>query len=316
MIHTRHLLVVCIAAGVILGACGTHGAAHSSGSVTSSTASTAAGAVTSPTWKGSVAANAVPLGDGKVSTTPRVGFIDSCITNFRAGGAQHAGSWLDTASGTWNPATKPSVQGSVDWPSASNSFTIQGDTRVITSNGLPKGKSTGAFPIATSDPAYQYDRNPNKIQEQSFNYSVPATPVPAASQTCLGLGVIGVMTDGVALFDALDDGGHDAGAHEIQDSCDGHPQMRGIYHYHNASKCLLEDATGSSMLIGYALDGFGIYVERDASGQLPTDADLDECHGRTSTVMWDGKSTSTYHYDVTAEYPYTLGCYRGTPVSR
>ena len=34
-----------------------------------------------------------------------------------------------------------------------------------------------------------------------------------------------MMITGVALFDAFDAGGRDAGAWEVQDGCNGHPQM-------------------------------------------------------------------------------------------
>jgi hypothetical protein len=56
-------------------------------------------------------------------------------------------------------------------------------------------------------------------------------------------------------------------------------------------------------------------VERNAAGNLPTDADLDACHGRTSMVLFNGKIVSMYHYDATLEYPYTVGCYEGTPAA-
>ncbi|MGH3472544.1 MAG: YHYH protein [Nocardioidaceae bacterium] len=131
------------------------------------------------------------------------------------------------------------------------------------------------------------------------------------------LGPIGVFVNGVVMFNALDDAGRDADAHEVQDSCDGHPQGKDIYHYHDLSACLAtaaNSAPGSSTLVGYALNGYGVYVERDAQGNLPIDADLDACHGRTSTVMWDGKPTNMYHYDVTLEYPYFVGCFYGSPV--
>lgn len=39
---------------------------------------------------------------------------------------------------------------------------------------------------------------------------------------------------------------------------------------------------------------------------------LDECHGRASQVLWEGKEVNMYHYVLTSEYPYTIGCFRGT----
>ncbi len=110
--------------------------------------------------------------------------------------------------------------------------------------------------------------------------------------------------------DARDASGRDAGAHETQAACDGHPQGQGIYHYHTYSPYLPAKASqrpGSSTLAGYALDGYWIYPERDDHGNLPADADPDACHGRTSAITRDGKRVVMYHYDVALEYPYTVG---------
>ena len=68
-----------------------------------------------------------------------------------------------------------------------------------------------------------------------------------------------------------------------------------------------------SPLVGYALDGFGIYGPRGADGKLVTNADLDECHGRVGEVMFNGKKQMMYHYVLNNEYPYSVGCFRGTP---
>lgn len=275
-------------------------------------------------WPGSpVSQTAIPLGDGKLSSSPTVGYEVSCTSNFRAGRARSSPPWIDTSNNTWNAKAKIGVEGANPWPSAHHSFALQGDQRVLTTNDLPepdvsgalKPGITGNFPISSADPAYQYDTNPNQVAAQSLSWTVPADPTPAASPSCTPLGPIGVFVNGVVMFDALDDAGRDAGAHEVQDSCDGHPQGRGMYHYHDFSACLATAANstpGSSTLVGYALDGYGMYLERDAQGNLPTDADLDACHGRTSTVMWDGKPTNMYHYDVTLEYPYFVGCFHGT----
>ena len=175
----------------------------------------------------------------------------------------------------------------------------------------------GVFPIESATAAYQYDRNPNSIEGQNVSLALPVDPKVAAKPTCTSGGPIGIMLNGVLLFNALDAEGRDALAYEIQDSCEGHPMMSDEYHYHALSPCLaskLDGGTGHSQLLGYALDGFGIYGPRGDRGRTLTDADLDACHGRTDTITWDGKRVKMYHYVMTAEYPYSIGCFRGTAV--
>jgi hypothetical protein len=175
------------------------------------------------------------------------------------------------------------------------------------------------FPIRPDEPAYQYDRNPNAIRAQNVLLNLPAVPAPAAAPSCLPMGPIGIALSGAAIFNALDAQGRDAPAHEIQDRCHGHPEPRGQYHYHDLSPCL-DDRAGAagrhSDLIGYALDGFGLYGRFGETGKALTNADLDACHGHTHVVTWNGAPTAIYHYHVTREYPYTLGCFRGTVASR
>lgn len=266
-------------------------------------------------WIATVDPKVLPLGDGKVSTSPQVGYVDSCTTSFRGGGARHAGSWINDSTGTWNSEAKVSVAGNVDWPSASYANTISGSSRTLITDDLPQKDPTGIFPIARSDPAYQFDTNPNHIGSQSITLTLPTDPIAAAAPTCIGLGYVGMLSNGVLLFDALDDAGRDAVAHETQDACSGHPDGKERYHYHDVASCILNRSTGATTLVGYALDGYGIYVERDSKGNLPTNADLDSCHGRTSQVEWNGKPTTIYHYDATLEYPYTVGCFHGAPVA-
>lgn len=251
-----------------------------------------------------------PLGDGKVTTSgPEKGYVYSCTSNFRGGGASHTGDWIE---GTlWDPTKKLHVQGNVAWPSAKVTITQQGNQRVVSSNDLPD-HNTGIFPIQSSDPAYQIDRNPNSIKAQSELFRLPLSPAPAAQPSCTGLGAIGVMTNGVLLFNALDDGGRDAVAHEVQDSCDGHPQMQGAYHYHGFSPCFKSSAADS--VIGYALDGFAITGPKKADGSYYSTDDLDACHGTVSPINWGGQTVSIYHYVMTADYPYSIGCFMGTPV--
>lgn len=270
------------------------------------------------TWGGKPAnAAALPLDDHDVSTVPKAGYVDSCVTTFAGGrGARVTGPWINAGANTFDSASKPHVAGDVAWPTASHSFKISGLKRILKTNDLPVGEPTGTFPISRTDPVFEYTGNPNSIKPQSFGWSVPAVPSLAKSPSCTGLGPIGVALDGVVIFNALDAEGRDAGAHEVLDACTGHPQGQGIYHYHTFTTCMTKTTTkkaGISVLVGYALDGYGIYLQRDSHGNLPTDADLDACHGLVSTVAWNGKATKMFHYDVTLTYPFTVGCYMGTP---
>ena len=269
------------------------------------------------TWVGPPAdTTKLPIGTSKVSLTePTVGGLYACDAgNANGGGAHTVGPWINEADGTWDLSQKVSVQGEVSWPMASYSEKIEGDSRVITSNGLPVGEITGTFPIASDDPAYSYDRNPNKIGSSEVTISIPASPAMAATPTCLGKGRLGILKNGVSLFASLDERNRDAVAYETQDKCDGHPQQTSVYHYHDIPSCIRNAAVGASTVVGFAHDGFPIVVERDVNGDLPTNADLDRCHGRTSQIELDGKLVEMYHYSATYEFPYFIGCFSGTPI--
>ncbi|MFD5429195.1 YHYH protein [Streptomyces sp. NPDC127084] len=314
--HTarRHALRgLAMASGAVLlaAACGNPKAPEEGASSTSA----ASGEGVPAAWSAVTDPKKIPLGDGKVATSAQKDAIYSCRTSFRQGGARHDGPWFDNENKTWDSTAKVRVQGEHSWPDAEYNESTKGDSRNITSKNLPTQQVTGTFPIERSDPAYQYDTNPNAIEPETVDFTLPLNPTRADSPSCVDMGAIGVLKNGVYIYNSLDDAGRDAAAHETQDVCDGHPDGAEAYHYHNIPSCLLAaaDKKGAT-LVGYALDGFGIYVERDDKGNLPTNADLDECHGRTSKVMWNGKETSVYHYSATLEFPYTVGCFRGTPV--
>ena len=253
------------------------------------------------------------LGDGKVSTSPRVGYVYSCMTSFNGSGAQGTGDWMN-GDGTWDATKKAVVDGSVTWPSSFN-VSLQDGLRIFSGNDLPN-HPTGSFPISQSDDAFAVDRNPNSIQSQSITLSLPANPTAAAQPNCVG-GEVGIMLSGVVIFSAFDAEGRDAVAHEVQDECDGHPQSSGFYHYHSLSDCIVDTSTsGHSSLVGYAFDGYGIYGYYGEDGEELTNEDLDECHGHTHIIEWDGQMVMMYHYHATHEFPYVVGCFRGTPAVR
>ncbi|NDA46091.1 MAG: YHYH protein [Alphaproteobacteria bacterium] len=260
---------------------------------------------------------AQPIGDGKISRGPQRGYLFSCQSQFppNGPGANRLGPWA--ANGLWQPDEKIAVQGSVNWPNAAISLSIEGGQRLVRANGLPK-HATGQFPIDRKDPAFAYDRNPNMIRAQDVVLRLPVDPKPAAQPVCASMGMIGFALSGVAIFNALDARGRDAAVWEILDRCGGHPERTGEYHYHDFSPCL-QDSAGKagrhSDLVGYALDGYGFYGPHGEAGQRLTNADLDACHGHAHQLMKDGRMQLAYHYHFTDEYPYSLGCFTGVPVA-
>lgn len=258
----------------------------------------------------------LPVGDGKYETTgAKKGYIYACPQYAQAlsqgtGGADSRGPWFTDNNTKYDVRQKAHVQGDVSWPNAAHSIKLQGSKRIITTNDLPTSHTTGTFPISSSDPAYQYDHNPNSISAQNVTVSLTENP-PYGAPKCMG-GEVGIMTTGVVLFNGFDAGGRDAGAWEVQDHCDGHPEKSGAYHYHTLSSCITKLSVHH--VIGWALDGFpitGPYVH-GAGNQLTT-SDLDACHGITSMVRINGKSVTTYHYVMTQDFPYSVSCFRATP---
>ena len=251
----------------------------------------------------------LPVGDGKyVTDAAKQGSVFVCHVPAGGGGAFTRGPWFVNNNTEYDVNKKVAVSGTVKWD-ASGSMIVNGGSRVINTNDLPLDHTTGVFPVAANDPAYQYDRNPNSIAAQSFTYTLAASPALLATPGCIG-GEVGIMTTGVALFDAFDAGGRDAGAWEVQDGCDGHPQNTYEYHYHTLSKCITDQSV--STVIGFALDGFPITGPKVGTNNILTTKDLDECHGITSAIQLDGKTVTTYHYVMTQDFPYSASCFRGT----
>jgi hypothetical protein len=295
-------------------------ASNSAGSATSTAkAVTPAAAATSGGGSsgGSTALDTtqLPLGDYRMTTTtPQVGYLYLCSSNAGKSQKGDAGPWFNgtnsgstTTATTWDltkklylAATKAatgtlSSTFSVSWPS-------------ISGNGLP-GHDTGDFPLSNYPSLSQYDGNGSSIKSKTIAWGLPSSPTYHDTPSCVGYGAIGVMLTGARLYAAADAVSRDARAWEITDSCGGHPSPD-AYHYHSLPACgLTADVAGQhSALVGYASDGFGIYGNLGEGGTALKSADLDKCHGHTHA----GAASSEYHYHTTDDFPYTVGCFRGT----
>jgi hypothetical protein len=280
------------------------------GTTTSAAATTAKANTRS--WAGSTDLAHLHVGDGRVTTRgARRGYVYSCQAA-TGGGPNNYRPWVSGSS--WSYLAKPRTAGNVDWSAATFRVRTSSGQRLITGNGLPS-HGTGIFPMTSSDPASAYGPNPSTIGKTTIDLVLPSSPRVARSPSCVPGGPIGVLTTGAILFNALDAEGNDAPAHEIQDRCGGHPENRGTYHYHALSNCVYSGPAGRhSSVIGWALDGFPITGPRGERGVTMTNARLDACHGHTGTITVNGRRVRTYHYHATMEYPYTLGCFRGSSV--
>lgn len=75
------------------------------------------------------------------------------------------------------------------------------------------------------------------------------------------------------------------------DNAGGHVNNRLGYHYHGdmGASTRIEQTDGHAAMIGYAMDGHGLYAQLDANGNEPTD--LDDCRGHYDELRG-------YHYHV------------------
>jgi len=249
------------------------------------------------------------------ATRPEFLSLWLCGIPANGAGANNASDWTN-ADGSWDYTQKPQVEGNVTWKSEFK-ITLDGNgNRIITGNALPN-HPTGIFPIKKGTIPYKYDGNPNIITEHVVNYTLPAVPFVAASPSCVGFGPSGISLTGSAIYHGSSTLGNDAAAHEMLDRFGGHTDGTERYHYHYPSKDhqdhIHKHTSGHSALMGYMLDGFGIYGPYGENGELLSSKDLDECHGHVHPVLWDGQKINLYHYHWTYDFPYNIGCFKGTP---
>ncbi len=143
-------------------------------------------------------------------------------------------------------------------------MSVQGNLRIITSNGIPN-HITGAFP----NPG-----NPNTISEQNYSFHMPANPQFATATTPLRMNLFGVALNGVPFdpgaaewwqgnpFSGWQYEAMALGARLGLDENNAHVQPNGAYHYHGLPSGLLKHLARMPrpVLLGYAADGYPIYA--------------------------------------------------------
>ena len=211
-------------------------------------------------------------------------------------------------------------------------ITINDDaTFTFESDGIPNHERqaeyalpNGGGDVPSADTA---SAAPDPTTVQDYSFAIPTSPVKADESTPASLGTIGIMISGAALFNPYEGDGatvatasnftvKNAAGEDVAflDSCNGHPNPMGAYHYHAVPPCvtaLVDEAGGPSHLIGVAFDGYPIYGPFDTDGNELTAADLDECNGITSPTPEFPEGV--YHYVLlnVADSTSSIRCFSG-----
>ena len=161
----------------------------------------------------------------------------------------------------------------------------------------------------------------NVAEDESVEMTVllPLEPVEADEPTPLGtVAKIGLAVDGVPIFadapSVLDTGNLPA-----LDTCGGHVDPGGWYHWHATATDIdtLYDEHGvdahcqlpqsHTAQFAYAFDGYPMFGTQDSGGSVPTD--LDSCNGHFGPT--ERHPEGEYHYHATDEFPNLPKCLKG-----
>jgi len=192
--------------------------------------------------------------------------------------------------------------------------------------------ATDVYVSATCIPGYDIGPwlgDPNIPANMNFVYKITRNPAAnTGTPTNVGLGHVGVWTNGVSVFNALDANSYESAGIWNQnayffegssfDNCLGHPAPGGEYHHHVSPKCLysITDSTHHSPIIGYAFDGYpiyGAYGYSDTNGtggirRMRSGYALRSITQRHTLPDGTSLTASQYGPDVSTTYP--LGCYQ------
>lgn len=204
---------------------------------------------------------------------------------------------------------------------------------VMQPDGIPNHPRDKYYAVPLSQDIVVPDATTAKVvtdptKAQTYKFTIPATPKYSKTVTATSLGSIGVMISGAVIYNPFEgDNKTVAMANNFTitdsngitasfvDKCAGHPiPDMGAYHYHGLSTCVTAkvDKVGKpSHVIGFALDGFPIYGDRDIKGKQLTAKNLDQCNGIYSATPEFPKGI--YHYVLlpTADARSSIACFHG-----
>jgi hypothetical protein len=212
---------------------------------------------------------------------------------------------------------KPAVDGVVYWPEARFSLRAQGGAFSFVGNGLPVGRPTGVFPPESRDDAAPYAGQSAAVRPHRITGRFRARPRRLARPACVDSDQpVAITLTGTPIMPAHAAGGLDLFSRQVQDACGGRTDSAGLYSYGAGSLCLAGRAPrrAHSPVVAYARDGHRVFGPRGVRGRRLRNRDLDRCHGHSHVVASpDGSRRRAYHYHLTGQAPYVLGCFRARP---
>jgi hypothetical protein len=183
-------------------------------------------------------------------------------------------------------------------------------------------KSTG-IPSYTIGP---WQMNPNIPTNQNWTFKIARHPVNDSTPSTAGNGQIGVLINGVVLFNAGDAMSYNNQNiwHRIAqyfesvsfDTSGGHPAPGGVYHYHiNMKKLYSPNPSQHSPILGYMFDGYPLYGPYAYSNTNGTGAIRRMISGykkrniTTRTTLPDGTVLPQSQWGPNVSTQYPLGCF-------
>jgi hypothetical protein len=224
-----------------------------------------------------------------------------CPTNI-SDDASKGGIWLE--GGEAYDVDGAFVQNMATFYNDSNWLMYNTTTGAITKTSTQAECEAAANPnVGAQYQNYCVECLPSYVANLSHTYYIPVTPKAASSPVAFGNGpmsngpsVRGLAFNGV-VFDAPAPTSVILAAYTLApfDDAGGHINLAAGYHYHAATGLTTQkaQADGHAAMIGYAMDGYGMYEHFDVSGNAYTDLD-----------------SSLGHYDTTRGYHYHVD-YKG-----
>ncbi len=148
---------------------------------------------------------------------------------------------------------------------------------------------------------------PSYFQSIKTSYYIPVKPIRLSNSSSFTMGgIVGIAFNGIS-FDPPAPTQAILGAYTLAplDDAGGHVNGAVGYHYHAATgkSKKVSQTDGHAAMIGYVIDGFGLYELLDQNGKEPEG--LDNCRGHYDT-------TRGYHYHVaTAGSNSFIPCFSG-----